>query len=1399
MHVCCCIGTSATARHDGSPLIMEKPGGAGLLHKDLSQSEYLKLSNLLDESLEMAPETRSSWLEELSLSDPQSAALLREMFTSHDTQFLEQSDLLRHPLEPLGAAHEGLTGKIFGPYRVLSMLGYGGMGSVWLAERVDGLFTRQVALKLVHAALKSRVVTERFTREREILASLNHPNIARLLDAGFAEDGQPYLALDYVAGTPLTTYCDDHRLSIRERLELFQQVLNAVQYAHAHLVIHRDLKPANILVTNEGQVQLLDFGIAKLLTEGEAKETELTQLGGRALTPDYAAPEQIAGAPITTAADVYALGVMLYELLTGERPYKLKRETRGALEEAILQAEPATPSRAALSQAAAAARATMAKKLSSTLRGDLDTIAIKALKKSPTERYATANAFGEDIARFLRGDVVLAQPDSVAYRVLKFARRHWVGIAATGILILTLAVGFAATSYEAKIASEQRDAARQAQSRVLTAAAAQHLKDSDLPRAQAIILEVLTNPEFAQGHTPDAISVFQDIRTADAQLAVLSGHADQVRSAAYSPDGSRIVTASWDKTARIWDSRTGTQLAVISGHADRVRWAAYSPDGSRIVTASWDKTARIWDAHTGRQLAVLIGHENFVVCAAYSPDGTRIITASYDKTARIWDARTGAQLAVLSGHGDKVRSAAFSPDGSRIVTASWDKTARIWDARTGAQLAVLTGHENFVVSAAYSPDGTRITTGSVDQTARIWDGRTGAQLAVLSGHTGDVNSAAYSPDGAHIVTTSADKTARIWDARTGAQLAVLSGHDKEVDSAFYSPDGTRIVTASNDKTARIWDARLGKQLAVLASHENIVGSAAYSPDGARIVTASFDKTARIWDARTGEPLVKLAGHDGFVVFAAYSPDGTRIVTLSNDKTARIWDSRSGNQLTVLAGHENYLNAGAYSPDGTRIVTASWDKTARIWNARTGVQIAVLSGHDDVVESAAYSPDGTRIVTASFDRTARIWDAQSAKLLAVLAGHESYVASAAYSPDGTRIVTASADKTARIWDGRTGAQLAVLSGHTAEVSSAAYSPDGAHIVTASVDKTARIWDARLGTQLAVLSGHGDRVYDANYSPDGTRVVTASVDKTARIWDGQVPATLDDQIAWEVAAQTDALSDVDRTQLGLPADSRARSPTIGSPCDEAAGAFYDPDRLASGAPQSDINADIADPACAAQAAQPGHSVRAAYQWGRALWAKHDVSGARRQFEFAVTKGYRAAGIDLGTLLQDATAGTVDPERAVSLYEKAWRDGVPIAAFALGHLYESGVTGAAAVFQSNEVKAWAWYQRGADAGEPSALSRFAEREERNARAEQDPSKADAHLLKAFRLYAAAARRAHDEVWPDAAWEHWRYRRATLARLLAREGMMSQVADEYTAVREKQPLHATTLWQEVKAKLFW
>jgi WD40 repeat protein/TPR repeat protein len=1351
--------------------------------KSLSPSQFSRLSELLDESIDLDPGARMSWLGELVHAEPALAAILREMFASQShpqaREFLETQDFVARHLGAVVAGNPSLIGKRFGPYRVLALLGHGGMGSVWLADRVDGMFRRQVALKLIHPALFGPAMTERLAREREILAGLDHPNIARLLDAGVADDAQPYLALEYVAGVPLTEYCDTHRLSIRERLELFRQVLSAVQFAHAHLVIHRDLKPSNILVTEEGRVHLLDFGIAKLLTAAEAEETELTRLGGRALTPDYASPEQIAGSPISTAADVYSLGVMLYELLTGVRPYRLTRDSRAALEEAILLADPVMPSRRAVTQEAASARSTSVKKLSRSLKGDLDTIIVKALKKSPSERYPTVNAFDQDIARYLGGEVVLAQRDHFAYRAYKFARRHRVAIAGAGVLLLTLAGGLAATAYEARVASGQRDAALQAQLRSLTQTAAARLNNGDVSSALGIILEVLPHGGTNRQYPPEGLSVFQEARAADSQILAITGHSDVVRSAVYSPDGRRILTASSDRTARVWDAATGRQMLLLSGHTDVVRSAAFSPDGSRVVTASDDKTARVWDAATGRQIMLLSGHTDVVRSAAFSPDGRRIVTASVDKTARIWDADSGRETMRLDGHPAPVRDAGFSPDGTLVVTTSTDKTARLWDAATGRSVRSFVGHTSSVNWAAFSPDGSRLVTASSDGTGRIWETATGRQMSQLNGHTQLVLSAVFSPDGGRVVTSAGDKTARVWDAATGRQLTVLTGHTQQLAFAAFSPDGGRVVTAGDDKSARIWDVST-RRAVMLQGHTQLLAAADYSPDGLRVATASMDNTARIWDVATGRQTTQLNGHTELVLSAEFSPDGQRVCTASDDKTARIWDAATGRQILVLNGHTQQVEGAQFSPDGRRVLTASYDKTARIWDAATGRQILLLSGHADRLNWAEFSPDGNRVVTASWDKTARIWDAATGRQIMVLSGHSDSVATATFSSDGRRILTSSFDKTARIWDSSTGREIRLLSGHTDWVTSAGFSRDGRRVVTSSNDKTARVWDAATGWQLLVVR-HPEKVNTAVFSPDGNHIVTASFDTAARIWDVRA-APIDVQLRWAAASQFDALPSSERFQLGLPAAREVRQwPADRSKCDEAAAAPYDPDRHAPGVMIDQIVADIAVEVCGDG---DDARTRSLYQMGRALMASGKFPAARQDFDQALTLGYRAAAVDLATLLSQEPSGMPDVSRALSLYERAYASGIAIAAFHLGALYEHGVRrpgGDDYWLAPDTVGAWAWYQKAADLAQPNALARFAERSGEAAFLETDAAKRNAYRLESFTHYAAAAERARIEDWPDEAYRNWRYQRASLARLLANEGMIWDVADAYDDVRKQ------------------
>ncbi|MER9134754.1 TIR domain-containing protein [Mesorhizobium sp. M0830] len=594
----------------------------------------------------------------------------------------------------------------------------------------------------------------------------------------------------------------------------------------------------------------------------------------------------------------------------------------------------------------------------------------------------------------------------------------------------------------------------------------------------------------------------------------VSGHTQGMRSAAFSPDGTRIVTASGDTTARIWDTAIGTQLLALEGHTDRVTSAAFSPDSRHIVTASVDKTARVWDAASGAHVLTL-DHQHYVRSSAFSPDGRRIVTLS-GGTVQVWDTATGAEVLELYDRHLYFTSAALSPDGRHIITVSSTldalrTTSGIWDVASGAQVLALNGHEGTVNSAAYSPDGASVITASDDSTARVWDAATGAQVLVLNGHEGGVTSATFLPDGKRIVTASNDRTARVWDAATGEQVLALSSHEYHINSAVFSPDGTRIVTSSSDNVARIRDVSMGAQVLELGDLKGVVTSATFSPDGTSFLTVSSN-TVCVWNAVTGVHVLQLLCREYRVHSANFSPDGTRIVTASFDGTARVCDSESGVQLLDLKGHKGGVRSAAFSPDGTRIVTASMDGTARVWHGGTGEQVLELKGPQDDfysyspdIYSAAFSPDGTRIITASSEKTIRIWDALTGAQVLVLKGHETRVNSAAFSPDSTRIVTTSYDETACVWDALTGAQVLVLRGHENSIASVAFSPDGMRIATASFDETARVWDALTGAQMLVLKGHEQAVLSASFSPDSRRIVTESRE-TAFVWDASSGAEL-----------------------------------------------------------------------------------------------------------------------------------------------------------------------------------------------------------------------------------------------------------------------------------------------------
>ncbi|MGP0063316.1 MAG: hypothetical protein ACLQGP_06895 [Isosphaeraceae bacterium] len=460
---------------------------------------------------------------------------------------------------------------------------------------------------------------------------------------------------------------------------------------------------------------------------------------------------------------------------------------------------------------------------------------MKALEKDGTRRYDTANGFAADVLRHLAYEPVLAAPPSRAYRMRKFVRKNRGAAIAASLVLLALVGGIAGTSWG--------------------------LVRADLRRVEA---------EDARAAETERVT------ERDSALKVADDRADKLKyqlgvsdfllaSAAYD---NRDVYLAAERLGNVppdqrgWEWRylkrlTGGALFTLYGHTESVKSASFSPDGTRIVTGSLDNTAKVWDAQTGSPLLELKGHTLGLKSASFSSDGTRIVTASLDKTVKVWDARTGTALIELKGHNDGVLGAAFSPDGTRIVTGSQDRTARVWDAQTGATLLELKGHDDGVLSVAFSPDGTRIVTGGADRTAKVWDARTGASLLDLRGHSGGVASAAYSPDGSRIVTVGDDRMAKVWDARTGTSLLELKGHNGGLRGAAFSPDGTRIVTGSLENT-KVWDARTGTPLLELKGHTGVVYGAWFSPDGTRIVAFGAqmgrDQVARVWDARTGREL-----------------------------------------------------------------------------------------------------------------------------------------------------------------------------------------------------------------------------------------------------------------------------------------------------------------------------------------------------------------------------------------------------------------------------------------------------------------------------------------------------------------------------------------------------------------
>lgn len=1029
-------------------------------------------------------------------------------------------------------------------YEVQEQLGCGGMGVVYKAWHLR--LNRQVALKMLLAgAYASREQRERFLREAEAVAALRHPNIVQIYHVGDHE-GLPYFTMEFIEGGTLASQLSGIPQPARRAAAVLARLAEAVHAAHQGGIVHRDLKPANVLLTTDGIPKITDFGVARRLQDGPA----LTQTGVALGTPSYMAPEQIrarAGA-VGPTADVYSLGAILYEMLTGRPPFRA--ETAVETEMQALNQEAVPPSR-----------------LNAKVPRDLETICLKCLQKDPQRRYGSAAELAADLERFLQHRPIRARPVGFFERLARWSRRNPSLAALASALLFTAVIGFAAVfwqwrkaeafaraerianvrSEQARLDAEQAGAVERWQrycADVAAASAALQLQRSSMAeRALDDAPGQHRNWEWSYLHNQldNARAVLPGILPVDPQ-------AQAWERPILSPSGEQVATLADDgRSIRLWNTATGTLVRILHRSDPPVRAIVFRPDGKQLALGCRDNSVRLWNLATATEAAVLRGHGQPPRLLAYRADGRRLLSQAIDGV-RLWDTESGRAIAAIATSAAE-NLALFSEDGRRLIV-SRGREVSLWDTATGRQIAVVGNHERPVLKLAISPDGRRIASrGDHEELVRLWDAVSGRQVAALRGHTVGATTLAFSPDGSRLASGSPypDDSVRLWDATSGRALAVMQGHQNTIWSVTFSADGRRIVSASMDGTARLWDAVTGQPGFILRGHSALVTSAIFSPDGERVVTCSEDRTLRLWDTSSGDTVAVLRGHTHEVTGARFVSAGKLLVSTARDGEARVWDMELAERNGVLHGHQSFVYDVAFSPDDAEVASVAWDGTVRLWNATTGRPIAALrydhtNEEETIVTSVAWHPGGrqlasvarndtitlwdlmtgkarrvfkaptgwwtgdcravfnragTLLAAGSRDGSVRIWDVTTGRLLAELRGHRGSVVDVAFSPDGTRLVSVGLDATVRLWDVASGAAVASLLGDR-EGYRVAYSLDGRLFAASSLLGRVRLWDAAAFREIAVLQ-HGGKVYGLAFSADSMRLATGCSDNTIHLWD------------------------------------------------------------------------------------------------------------------------------------------------------------------------------------------------------------------------------------------------------------------------------------------------------------